>query len=57
MVILSYVHFFICEKELTMEILQDSVNFPATVCCLLLTTSKFETPFKAKLVITINDSP
>ena len=26
MVILSYVHVFICEKELTMEILQDSVN-------------------------------
>ena len=57
MVILSYVHVFICEKELTMEILQDSLNFPPTVCCLLLSTSKFETPFKAKLVITINDSP
>lgn len=57
MVILSYVDVFICEKELTMEILQDNVNFPPTVCCLLLSTSKFETPFEAKLVITINDSP
>ena len=39
MAILSYVHVFICEKELTMEILQDNVNFPPTVCCLLLSTS------------------